>query len=58
MVVIIVAVTTIAGTMPLISSLATFTSASRAKMISATLVGSNIASVPEIATMPAAILGS
>jgi len=58
MVAMMVKVTTKAGMIPLISSLATFTSASRAKMINATLVGSSIAKVPEIATIPAAIFGS
>ncbi|MHC2884426.1 hypothetical protein ACVI53_007296 [Bradyrhizobium barranii subsp. barranii] len=51
-------VTRIAGMMPLISSLPMFTSASRPKMTSATLVGSSIDRVPEIATTPAAIFGS
>ena len=54
----IVMVTQIAGMMPLISSLPMLTSASRPKMISAIEVGISMASVPEIATTPAASRGS
>ena len=53
-----VMVTRIAGMMPLIRGLPMFTSASRPKITSATLVGNSIDSVPEIATTPAAIFGS
>ena len=48
----------IAGMIPLIRSLPILTSASSPKITSATLVGNSIDSVPEIATTPAAILGS
>jgi hypothetical protein len=53
-----VAVTSIAGTMPLIRSWPILTSASRPNSTSATLVGNSIASVPDMATTPAAIFGS